>query len=61
MSYLDERWNRIWLWLIEHDRVNPVWKPLVEMTRRRHVHCRRKLAQPDLAPGRPGQIVSEGV
>jgi radical SAM superfamily enzyme YgiQ (UPF0313 family) len=61
MSYLYKRSNRFWHLLIKHDLVNPVWKPLVEMTRLRHVRYRRKLAQREEAVGSPGQIVSAGV
>jgi hypothetical protein len=61
MSYLYKRSNRFWHLLIKHDLVNPVWKPLVEMTRLRHVRYRRKLAQREEAAGSPGQIVSAGV
>ena len=55
MSYLYKRSNRFWHLLIKHDLVNPVWKPLVEMTRWRHVRYRRRLAQrerPSVLPGR---------
>ncbi len=61
MSYLYKRSNRFWHLLIKHDLVNPVWKPLVEMTRRRHLHYRRRLAQREMAVGAPGQVVSAGV
>ena len=61
MSYLYKRSNRFWHLLIKHDLVNPVWKPLVEMTRWRHVRFRRKLAGPEIAHGSPGQVVSAGV
>jgi hypothetical protein len=61
MSYLYKRSNRFWHVLIKHDLVNPVWKPLVEMTRWRHVRYRRQLAQREVAVGMPGQIVSAGV
>ena len=44
-----------------HDLVNPVWKPLVEMTRWRHVQYRKHLARQEAAVGAPGQIVSAGV
>jgi hypothetical protein len=40
--------------------VNPVWKPLVEMTRWRHVRYRRQLAQ-EMYTVAPGQVVSAGV
>src|SRR5579864_5073185 len=61
MSYLYKRSNRFWHLLIKHDLVNPVWKPLVEMTRWRHVRYRRRLAQRETPVGVPGQIVSAGV
>ena len=61
MSYLYKRSNRFWHLLIKHDLVNPVWKPLVEMTRWRHVHYRRSLAQREVPVAAPGQVVSAGV
>jgi len=61
MSYLYKRSNRFWHLLIKHDLVNPVWKPLVEITRWRHVRFRRRLEQRESAVGSPGQIVSAGV
>src|SRR5215469_4245730 len=61
MSYLYKRSNRFWHLLIKHDLVNPVWRPLVEMTRWRHVRYRRKLAIQELAMGAPGQVLSAGV
>ena len=59
MSYLYKRSNRFWRLLIKHDLVNPVWKPLVEMTRWRHVHYRRRLAQQEMLRAAPGQVVPE--
>ncbi len=61
MSCLYKRSNRFWHLLIKHDLVNPVWKPLVEMTRLRHVHYRRRLLQEERAACSPGQVVSAGV
>ena len=60
MSYLYKRSNRFWHLLIKHDLVNPVWKPLVEMTRWRQVRYRRTLANAERAAA-PGQVVSAGV
>jgi len=60
MSYLYKRSNRFWHLLIKHDLVNPVWKPLVEMTRWRHVRYRRQLEQ-EMVAAAPGQVVSAGV
>jgi radical SAM superfamily enzyme YgiQ (UPF0313 family) len=61
MSYLYKRSNRFWHLLIKHDLVNPVWKPLVEMTRWRHVRYRRQLAEREKLVASPGQVVSAGV
>ena len=61
MSYLYKRSNRFWHLLIQHDLVNPVWKPLVEMTRWRHVRYRRQLAGHPSPSAAPGQVVSAGV
>jgi len=61
MSYLYKRSNRFWHLLIQHDLVNPVWKPLVEMTRWRHVRFRRHLEAHERKTRAAGQIVSAGV
>lgn len=65
MSYLYKRSNRFWHLLIKHDLVNPVWKPLVEMTRWRHLSYRKRLAETEAldvtAIAMAGQVVSAGV
>jgi len=61
MSYLYKRSNRFWHLLIKHDLVNPVWKPLVEMTRFRHVRFRRQLEAMEGDVPSSGQVVSAGV
>ena len=61
MSYLYKRSNRFWHQLIKHDLVHAVWRPLVEMTRLRHVHYRRRLAQREARVVNAGQVVSAGV
>lgn len=60
MSYLYKRSNRFWHLLIKHDLVNPVWRPLVELTRLRHVRYRRKLEQARRTAA-AGHVVSAGV
>jgi hypothetical protein len=42
--YLYKRSNRLWRFLIKHQLVHVVWRPLVEMTRLRHLAFRRRLA-----------------
>ena len=44
MSYLYKRSNRLWHFLIRHRLVSTVWRPLVELTRRRHLKFRREIA-----------------
>jgi radical SAM superfamily enzyme YgiQ (UPF0313 family) len=65
MSYLYKRSNRFWHLLIKHDLVNPVWRPLVEITRWRHLRYRRRLAlethPTKMVAGAPGQVLSAGV
>ncbi len=61
MSYLYKRSNRFWHQLIKHDLVHGVWRPLVEMTRWRHVRYRRRLELGKALGEAPGQIVSAGV
>jgi radical SAM superfamily enzyme YgiQ (UPF0313 family) len=65
MSYLYKRSNWLWPLLIRHQLVAPVWRPLVELTRRRHLRFRAQLAmtnesQGDLALPAPS-LVSAGV
>ncbi len=50
---LYKRANRLWRFLIRHRLVRRVWRPLVELTRRRHLKFRRHLAcrqSPDATP-----------
>ena len=44
MSYLYKRSNRFWRLLIKHHLVHAAWRPLVELTRLRHVKFRAELA-----------------
>lgn len=62
MSLLYKRSNWLWPFLIRHRLVGPVWRPLVELSRRRHLRCRRRLAErgPDPAH-RADSVVSAGV
>ena len=43
-AYLYKRCNWLWPFLIRHDLVGPVWRPLVELARLRHLRFRRRLA-----------------
>ena len=61
MSYLYKRSNRFWHQLIKHDLVHGVWRPLVEMTRLRHLQFRRRLAEGEREGRTVGQVISAGV
>jgi radical SAM superfamily enzyme YgiQ (UPF0313 family) len=61
MSYLYKRSNRFWHLLIKHNLVHPVWWPLVEATRLRHIHFRKQFARGDASAVAGGQVVSAGV
>ena len=68
MSYLYKRSNRIWHWLIRHQLTALVWRPLIELSRRRHLRFRKRLAATrdqappfDQAPKEARNVVSAGV
>ncbi len=61
MSYLYKRSNRFWHLLIKHHLVHAVWRPLVELTRMRHLRFRKGLADPDAQSAPPGNVVAAGV
>ena len=60
MSYLYKRSNRFWHLLIRSNLTHAVWWPLVELTRRRHVRFRRRLAGRTATMG-TGSVVAAGV
>lgn len=60
MSYLYKRSNRLWHLLIRHDLVHAAWRPMVEITRWRHLRYRERLARETKAP-MSGQVVPAGV
>src|SRR5580700_1791695 len=61
MSCLYKRSNRFWRLLIKHHLVHAVWRPLVELTRLRHLRFRQELSATE-APMQPGiHVVTGGV
>jgi radical SAM superfamily enzyme YgiQ (UPF0313 family) len=60
MSYLYKRSNRFWHLLIRLRLTALVWRPLIELSRRRHVRFRRRLERRADAEG-PRTVVSAGV
>jgi hypothetical protein len=61
MSYLYKRSNRFWHVLIKHDLVHATWRPLVELTRLRHLRFRRRLAERGAQSAAAGNVVAAGV
>src|SRR5579885_2923324 len=57
MSYLYKRSNRFWHLLIKHEMVQSVWRPVVELSRRRHLKFREQLEARPVAAG----VVAAGV
>jgi radical SAM superfamily enzyme YgiQ (UPF0313 family) len=60
MSYLYKRSNRLWHFLIQRRLTAQLWRPLVEMTRRRHLGFRKRLAE-SASPTRAPAVVAAGV
>jgi radical SAM superfamily enzyme YgiQ (UPF0313 family) len=50
MSYLYKRANWLWPFLIRHQLVSRAWRPLVELSRRRHLRFRARLERLHHAP-----------
>jgi len=61
MSYLYKRSNRFWHFLIQHELVHTVWRPLVELTRVRHLRFRQRLAERGGLDAAPANVVTAGV
>lgn len=64
--YLYKRSNRLWRFLIKHRLVRRVWRPLVELTRQRHIRFRNRLetsvkcpAQPQVEPLTENSLTAE--
>jgi len=60
-SYLYKRSNRFWHLLIRRHLVHRAWRPLVELTRVRHVRFRQTLAACDAPAAQQGNVVTAGV
>ncbi len=56
MSYLYKKSNRLWPVLIRHRLTARVWRPLVELTRWRHVRFRQRLARRTAAEAVPADM-----
>ncbi|MBL8271909.1 DUF4070 domain-containing protein, partial [Steroidobacter sp.] len=67
MSYLYKRSNRFWHLLIKHRLTGAVWRPLIELSRQRHLKFRARMARREAVKGavsvpqRASQYVSPGV
>jgi radical SAM superfamily enzyme YgiQ (UPF0313 family) len=60
MSYLYKRSNRIWHLLIRYRLTALVWRPLIELSRARHLEFRKRLAA-RVSATEPRNVVSAGV
>ena len=60
-SYLYKRSNRFWHLLIKRHLVHRAWRPLVELTRIRHLRFRQRLAACETPPPPHGSVVTAGV
>jgi radical SAM superfamily enzyme YgiQ (UPF0313 family) len=60
MSYLYKRSNRFWRLLIKYHLVNATWRPLVELTRLRHVRFREELARTEVVRC-GGSVIAAGI
>ena len=61
MSYLYKRSNRFWRLLIKHHLVHAVWRPLVELTRLRHLRFRQELSATETRSRPVINVVAGGV
>jgi radical SAM superfamily enzyme YgiQ (UPF0313 family) len=61
MSYLYKRSNRFWHLLIRNHMVHAVWRPLVELTRLRHLRFRADLAASDTIRQAGASVVTAGI
>jgi radical SAM superfamily enzyme YgiQ (UPF0313 family) len=61
MSYLYKRSNRFWRLLIKHHLVHAAWRPLVELTRLRHIRFRNELEAGETASQPGANIITAGV
>ena len=64
MSYLYKKSNRLWALLIRRRWTARVWRPLVELSRRRHLRFRKRLIRspnPGSGTRRAEAVVSAGV
>ena len=61
MSYLYKRSNRLWRLLIKHHLVHAAWRPMVELTRLRHVRFRAQLAASEKLGRQSANVVPAGV
>ncbi len=61
MSYFYKRSNRFWRLLIKHHLVHAAWRPLVELTRLRHIRFRKELEAAETARQPGANIITAGV
>jgi radical SAM superfamily enzyme YgiQ (UPF0313 family) len=57
MSYLYKRANWLWPLLIRSNLTGPVWRPLIEWSRRRHLRFHQRLEARNVGEQSPGGVV----
>jgi hypothetical protein len=60
MAYLYKKANWLWPWLIRWRLTRAMWRPLLELSRRRHLRFRRRLEEAGVE-GRAACPVAAGV
>jgi radical SAM superfamily enzyme YgiQ (UPF0313 family) len=61
MSYLYKKSNWLWPWLIRRRLTHTVWRPLLEISRLRHLRFRTRLEQQGCAANSTGYPIAAGV
>lgn len=61
MSQLYKQSNWLWHFLIKHRLTHAVWRPLIELTRWRHLRFRRQLKKFGFAKTTGSVVISPGV
>jgi len=58
--YLYKRSNRLWPFLIRHNLAGPIWRPLIDLSRRRHLRFRKQCSADDKREARAGRRRYDG-
>jgi radical SAM superfamily enzyme YgiQ (UPF0313 family) len=56
MAYLYKKSNRLWYFIIKHRLTARIWRPMVEMTRIRHLRYRKRLVASQMTENIPQNL-----